>query len=103
MKATLVDILQRHIGAEKGISAEALSHLLDVPERRVRQLVSGLREDGIAVCARPETGYFIASNADELDECCAFLRSRALHSLRIESRLRKVPLVDLLGQLRLKT
>lgn len=103
MKHALLAELQRHIGASAGITAEALSHVLDVPERRVRQLVSDLREEGLAICAHPSSGYFIAETAEELEDCCAFLRSRALHSLMLESKLRKVPLVDLLGQLRLQT
>jgi biotin operon repressor len=103
MRHTLLAELQRHLGAENGISAEALAHVIDAPERRVRQLVSELREEGIAICAHPSSGYFIAETPEELEDCCAFLRSRALHSLMLESKLRKVPLVDLLGQLRLQT
>ena len=103
MKHAILAEMQRHIGAASGISAEALSHLLDVPERRVRHLVSDLRTEGYAICAHPSSGYFIAATAEELEDCCAFLRSRALHSLMLESKLRNMPLVDLLGQLRLQT
>ncbi|MBI2801275.1 MAG: hypothetical protein HYX63_13520 [Gammaproteobacteria bacterium] len=103
MKHRLLAELQRHIGAAHGVSAEALAHVVDAPERKVRQLVSQLREEGYAVCAHPANGYFIAATAEELEGCCAFLRSRALHSLMLESKLRKVPLADLLGQLRLQT
>ncbi len=103
MKDLILAELQRHIGAANGITAEALSHVIDAPERRLRQLVSELREEGVAICARPETGYFIAATPEELEECCAFLRSRAMHSLMLESRLRKIPLPDLLGQLRIRT
>jgi biotin operon repressor len=102
-KQTLIAELQRHIGAARGISVEALAHVLDVNERQVRHLVSESREEGVAICAHPQHGYFIAETAEELEDCCAFLRGRALHSLRLEARLRKISLVDLLGQLRLQT
>ena len=106
----VLSTLSRHVGAERGIHidrlvAEITGDLLPDPgaERRVRALVSELREEGIAVCAHPGAGYFIAETAEELESCCAFLRSRAMHSLVLESRLRKLTLPELLGQLRLKT
>jgi hypothetical protein len=69
----------------------------------VRHQVSALREEGIAICGHPKTGYFIAANAEELETTVEFLKSRALHSLHLASRLTKIPLVDLIGQLKLKT
>jgi hypothetical protein len=43
----------------------------------------------------------MAQTADELRECCAFLRRRAMHSLVIEARLMKLSLPELLWQLSL--
>jgi biotin operon repressor len=102
-KANLVALLDRHIGRDRGVTAAAIAEQLRCAERLVRELVTELRLDGVAVCGRPETGYFIAATAEELQETCAFLRARAMHSLTLESRMRRVPLPDLLGQLRLKT
>ena len=102
-KHDLRTILSGHQGCESGITARALSAQLDVPARAVRHLVTELREEGVAVCGRPETGYFIARTDEELVETCEFLYSRAMHSLRVISILRQVPLPDLRGQLRLKT
>lgn len=104
-KNELLQSLYRHnhMGAARGITARHLAGRLDVPERQVRKLVSELREDGIAVCGEPRTGYYIAATADELDATCKFLRHRAMHSLVLESRLRNVPLPELLGQLTLET
>lgn len=99
----VADALQFHIGHRYGISAKVLAEQLDIPERRLRHLISELRENGVAVCGTPETGYYIAETKDELEQCCAFLRSRALHSLTIESKLRGIPLADLVGQLKLPT
>lgn len=102
-KAHLAAYLQLHIGKDRGITAAAIAVALGCNERQVRLMVTELREDGVAVCGHPASGYFIAATPGELEETCAFLRSRAMHSLVLESKLRHVPLPDLIGQLRLKT
>lgn len=92
-----------HTGAAHGVGAVALAARLQCNERTLRSLVSEARECGTAIAGTPETGYFIAETADELQACCSFLRSRAMHSLHIEAQLRRIPLADLLGQLHLPT
>lgn len=99
----LLTVLSQRIGRDRGISAQALANRLDCPERQVRQLVTEAREEGHAVCGTPAHGYFIAETAEELEETCAFLRNRSMHSLVLEARLRKIPLADLVGQLKLPT
>lgn len=99
----VLSIMARHIGRGKGITANGLALQLGIPERQVRCRISELREEGIAICGHPGAGYFIAATPEELEETCQFLRSRALHSLMLESKLRNVPLPDLLGQLKLRT
>lgn len=102
--ASLVQYLSaQHTGKANGIGAELLAERLGITERLLRALVSQAREDGVAISATPETGYYIAQTADELEESCEFLRSRAMHSLRMEAQLRRIPLPDLLGQLHLNT
>jgi biotin operon repressor len=96
-------LLEAHIGRDRGITAKAIADALGCAERLVRELVTELRMDGAALCGKPDTGYFMAATAAELEETCAFLRSRAMRSLVLESRMRHVPLPDLLGQLRLPT
>ena len=103
VKSDVLAFLRFHIGAAAGITARALAEELHTNARQVRHLVTELRLDGIAICGHPKEGYYIAANADELEQTCAFLRSRAMHSLTLESKLRHVPLPDLLGQMRLKT
>lgn len=100
--------LSRHIGAANGVTARALVREIvgdagEYHERHLRHLISELREEGAAICATPRHGYFIAQTDDELTQCCAFLRSRALHSLRVEAQLRRIPLPTLLGQLNVET
>lgn len=102
-KHQLQTLLSMHRGRLQGIAGRAIAARLGLPARAVRHLVTELREDGVAVCGQPETGYFIAETDEELVETCEFLYSRAMHSLRVISILRQVPLPDLRGQLRLKT
>jgi len=102
-KVDLATLLQRHIGADRGVTAKAIAEALGTNERLVRELVTELRMDSLAVCGHPATGYFIASTKAELERTCAFLRDRAMHSLVLEAKLRGMPLADLVGQLRLPT
>lgn len=102
-KTQVLTTLSRHIGKGNGIGVKPLAAQLGIEERYTRKIISDLREEGHAVCGTPQNGYYIAANAEELQHTCEFLRSRALHSLTLESRLRKIPLIDLLGQLHLPT
>lgn len=103
-KAQLLQVLAAsHTGAANGVSAAALAARVCTSERMLRTLISEAREEGIAIAGTPFTGYYIAQTAEELQQCCTFLRSRAMHSLRIEAQLRRMPLADLLGQLHLPT
>ena len=99
----LLTALQAHIGANNGISANALARELGLSLRHLRDLITELRMDGIAVCGHPASGYFIAQTKDELETTCGFLHARAMSSLLLSSRMRKVPMADLLGQLHLPT
>lgn len=99
----LLEVLSGHIGRDNGVTVRTLADELDITERTVRELVSELRIDGVAVCGHPRDGYFIAANRQEVEETCQFLRARAMHSLVLESHLRRIPLPDLFGQLHLNT
>ena len=102
-KELVLRVLSRHIGKGNGIGMRELEQQLDLMPRHIRQYISSLREDGHAICGTPRDGYYIAATPDELEETCIFLRNRALHSLSLESRLRNIPLPDLIGQLHLRT
>lgn len=93
-----------HRGQANGIHGKHLAAKLglegDHGMRLMRKAISDLRESGVAIAGMPETGYFIATTADELNDfCIRFLEARALHSLKLSSRLRKIPLAQLCGQL----
>lgn len=101
-KADVLNALARHQGRANGIRARELAAQLGVPPRRLRKLITELREeDGNAICGRPSTGYFLPMTADDLRETCAFLEHRALHTLRMLARMKQVSLPDLMGQLKL--
>lgn len=97
----MLNLLAEHQGRERGIKCADLARKAGVSEREVRKLVSALRRDGTAICAKPKTGYFLAVTPDELRESCEFLHHRAMTSLQLASRIQNVSLPDLLGQLKL--
>ena len=104
MKTRVFTVLTQHIGLTSGMSAEALAHAAGVKERDVRLAVSALREEGFGVCAHPQTGYFIAETDAELQKYFIdFMFDRAMHTLRLVSKVTKQALPDLVGQLKLKT
>lgn len=92
-----------HKGASNGVRARELAAALCIGGRHLRRAVSAAREEGAPICARPETGYFLAQTPVELREAAAFLEHRALTSLHLLARMRGVSLPQLLGQLSLPT
>jgi len=102
-KSDLMTVMEKHIGKSSGIKGSLLSLALDVTTRKVRSLITECREDGVAICGHPTTGYYVAKTAEELEETLVFLKRRALHSLKLASALSKLPLEDLVGQLHLRT
>ncbi|TCS38494.1 hypothetical protein EDC30_102233 [Paucimonas lemoignei] len=100
----LLAILSRnHIGLANAISGDALAKQMGCGARTIRALVLKLRENAVAVCGRPETGYYIANTAEEVDATCKLLETHGLHQLAVAARLRKTTLPELLGQLHLNT
>lgn len=102
--------LMHHTGKAKGIHVRDLAARItgqldntEAVERNVRKLVADLRLEGHPICGHPSTGYFLAETAEELDETCKFLRSRAMSSLKAESRLRQISVAELLGQFQRQT
>jgi hypothetical protein len=104
LQAIVVSYLSANCrGRARGMHAEILARKLSIAERRLRSVINAAREEGIAIVGTPETGYFVAETAEELEEGCAFLRSRAMNSLRAEARMRKISLPALLGQLQVQS
>lgn len=108
--AQVLSELQRHIGKANGIHVRELTQRItgqlvngEPQERKVRQVINDLRMDGAHICGHPSTGYFMAATPEELEETLQFLRSRSLTTLTLESRMRRVSMPDLLGQIHLPT
>lgn len=99
----MLTMLSLHIGRDNGVRVDVIARTLRIHERRVRMLVSALRDKGYAVCGHPGSGYYMAEKPEEIEETCQFLRSRAMHSLHMEAQLRRLPLPDLIGQIKLPT
>lgn len=97
----LLLILSTHRGRANGISGDALAARCDVPARRVRELISEMRFEGVAIVGTPATGYYVAEAPEEIKEFEDFHFARARHSLGIISRVRGVSMPILLGQLSL--
>lgn len=101
----LAELIRRmaanHVGRARGIRCRDLADSMGLPERTIRHMVSEARERGVAIVGTPDTGYFVAETPEELEQTCQFLRNRAMHSLRLLSRLTKTPLQELMGQMRI--
>lgn len=95
----LLNALSAHQGRANGIAAKHLAEQLGVPSRQLRRLISKAREEGIAICGKPNSGYFMPVTPEELQETCAFLEHRALSSLKKLSLMKRVALPTLLGQM----
>lgn len=106
---TVLGGLMRHIGRANGIHARHLVERLAgdtagaAGERLLREVITQLRLEGVHVCGRPETGYYLAATAEELTETCSFLFNRAMASLQQVAAMRRISLPDLRGQLHLPT
>jgi biotin operon repressor len=103
MLTDFITIMQNHIGKANAISGEDLAKALGTSPREMRKMTDSLIDEGISLCSHPAHGYWIAANAAEVEATCQFHRSRALHELDKEAKLRKLTLPDLLGQLHLRT
>lgn len=104
---SILTALTRHIGRDKGIQIETLvweacqRKPTDSRQRKAREMIVTLRERGHHICAHPSRGYYIAADADELDETCEFLLHRAMTSLKQIAAMRRRAVPDLRGQLNL--
>jgi hypothetical protein len=107
--ALVLNELSHHIGQSKGISGRDLARRVVGPqagaadERRLRQVITELRLEGHHICGRPESGYYLAEDAADLDRTCLFLYHRAMASLTQIARMKRIAEPDLRGQLHLPT
>ena len=103
--AQVLTELSHHVGKDNGIHVRELVQRItgqlitsEALARKVREIVTELRMEGAHIGGHPTSGYFIAESADELEQTLQFLRSRAMSSLALESRMRRISMPELLGQ-----
>lgn len=103
----LIDLLRAQTGSQHGLHVHELAELLTGTAssqgtwRNIRSVIKGLRLQGLPICGHPSCGYYWASSPQDLQATITFLRDRALSSLVQISRLKKVAIPLLEGQLSL--
>jgi hypothetical protein len=76
-----------HTGEANGIAGEKLAAKVSgqpatkATLRQLRHAIEELRRKGVGICGVPEAGYFMASDAAELNRGCEFLFARAITGL----------------------
>lgn len=112
-KAKLLAELSRHVGE---VNAIGMAELFEVvfcenwqnrinDTRKLRSLVTMLRREGVPICSvssRSGGGYFLAAAGSELRGYTERDKRRALRILARVSRIEKISLPELLGQMRLR-
>lgn len=96
--AQLLNALSRHLGSGQGIRADDLARELHRSARQIRKGISALRDEGVAVCGTPITGYYIATTPEELRQTLAFHKKRLEHEARIVRHLEALCTPALMGQ-----
>lgn len=108
-KETVGDHIAHHIGATNGVTCHnlvteitGLSHGIEGHKRQVRSYIVELRNEGLPICGKPETGYFMAATPEELENTARFLFNRAMTGLKQVAAMKRKTLPDLAGQLEIK-
>ena len=109
-KAKCMVVLSQHIGKEKAIDmgelyevvfGESYDHKIN-GTRDLRRIVTLLRREGAPICSESSKscgGYYLAGAASELTNYLERLRKRAFSALVLESKIRNIGMLELLGQM----
>jgi hypothetical protein len=105
-KAQVLAELQAHNGRAQGIHMRDLVGRIansvltgEAHERKVRELIQELRLEHYPICAHPASGYYMATDAHELDEACTFLLDRAHASVEQVAAMKRRTAPDLYAAL----
>jgi len=104
---TVRQCLEAQVGRDQALKAseivETVTGQRSTPdqERRVRAFAKTLRLEGHPVCSHSSFGYYWAQNPGDIDAACEWLRGKALSSLGQITRLRRLALPPVAGQLTL--
>jgi len=111
-KAKALAVLTRHIGEEKAIDMGELyrrvfekdwNHKIN-DTRKLRTLITMLRREGSPIGSTRSKrggGYYLARSASELNEFFDRLTHKALKILDLVSRMKRIGLDEMLGQMAL--
>lgn len=100
-KATVLQVLQNHVGAANGTHEAELVAATMLNGRLCRKAIELLRLDGVRIGGRPSTGYFIAQTDDELADTFEFMTKRAITTFRQLAAMKRVGMAQLFGQMNL--
>ena len=112
-RTRLLSTLTDHIGQMRAIGmaelyetvyGEAWENRIN-DTRKLRFLVTALRREGVAICSVSSStggGYYLPAAGSELKGYLRNSKVRALRILARVSRIQKISLPDLLGQMRLE-
>lgn len=105
-EAVLVALQVHCRGSENGLSGRDLvTHICNRSspslERKLRSVVQELIEYGHPIGSISDLGYYWITSPEELGRVCKWHYSRAISSLRRVSKLKKLALPPLVGQLTL--
>ncbi len=112
-RARLLAELSRHVGE---VNAIGMAELFEAvfgenwrnrinDTRKLRSLVTMLRREGVPICSvssRSGGGYYLAAAGSELRGYTERDKRRALRILARVSRIEKISLPELLGQMRIR-
>ncbi len=105
--------LTSHVGQANAIGmAELYEAVYERPwsnrindTRKLRVLVTKMRREGVAICSVTDTsggGYYLAAAGSELKDYLRRSKIRALKILARVSKIQRISLPDLLGQMKLE-
>jgi hypothetical protein len=112
LEARLLAILTRHVGLEKAVDMGELyervfektyAHKIN-GTRQLRTLITDLRHQGALIGetrSREGGGYYLARSAHELNEFFERRKREALKKLLMVSRMKRISLAELLGQMQM--
>jgi len=111
-KGRVLATLAQHIGEEKAIPADELyERVFSAPAddkinatKPLRKVVRALRKEGTPIGSSVSNqggGYYLARTASELDQVADRFLNVGLKAFIVVSRMRKIALPELLGQMRL--
>lgn len=95
---TVYNILKNHIGKKESITSRGITELTGYGDVMIRSLISSMvGVHGFPICSGGR-GFFIAENQNELDEHCASMQRRAIMILKRVSKLKRLPIEDIIGE-----